>query len=42
MADARVHGVDFEQLIARAQGQHARLEESRLQVARTLFKTMPE
>lgn len=42
MADSRVHTVDFEQLIARAQSQHARLEESRLQVARTLFKSTPE
>jgi hypothetical protein len=42
IADARVHGVDFEQLITRAQAQHARLEESRLQVARTLFEATPE
>jgi hypothetical protein len=41
-ANARVHGVDFEQLMARAQSQHDRLEESRLQVARTLFEAVPE
>jgi hypothetical protein len=40
--DTRVHGVDFEQLITRAQAQHARLEESRLQVACTLFEATPE
>lgn len=42
LPDTRVSGIDFEQLIARAQDQHARIEESRLQVARTVFKVMPE
>jgi hypothetical protein len=31
----QVRGIDFEQLIARAQDQHARVEENRLRVART-------
>lgn len=36
--DPRVQGHDFEQLAARAQAQHARVEEFRLQVARTAFE----
>lgn len=34
-SDDRLHGLDFEQLIARAESQHARVEERRLQAART-------
>ncbi len=36
-SDDRVSGVDLEQLIARAQAQHARVEENRLLVARSTF-----
>ncbi|MGI9074399.1 MAG: hypothetical protein ACR2JB_24495 [Bryobacteraceae bacterium] len=35
--DHRVRGVDFQQLVSRAENQHARVEESRLQMARTAF-----
>lgn len=35
--EARVQGVDFEQLTARAQAQHAQVEELRLQAARAAF-----
>jgi len=37
-ADARVRGIDFEQLGARAQAQHAQVEEFRLQAARAAFE----
>ncbi|MGI9074017.1 MAG: hypothetical protein ACR2JB_22480 [Bryobacteraceae bacterium] len=36
--DDRVRGADLQQLIKRAEEQHARLEESRLQMARTVFR----
>ena len=35
--DDRLAGVDLEHLAARAQAQHAKVEESRLLVARTIF-----
>ncbi|MFL6352665.1 MAG: hypothetical protein ACJ74Z_12560 [Bryobacteraceae bacterium] len=36
--DDRVRGVDFQQLIKRAEEQNASVEESRLQMARTVFR----
>jgi hypothetical protein len=39
MADARLHGVDFEQLAARAEQQHATVETRRLEFAHTVFGT---
>lgn len=35
--DDRLRGIDLEQLMVRAQAQHAQIEESRLLVARTAF-----
>ena len=40
--DGRLHGVDFEQLAARAQAQHARVEAHRLEMARTALRANPE
>jgi hypothetical protein len=40
--DTRVRGPDFDALAARAQGQHARVEERRLQVAVTALRSAPE
>lgn len=37
-SDARVHGTNFDQLIGRAQAQHSRVEELRLQAARAAFE----
>ena len=37
MSDGRLHGMDFEQLAARAEQQHAKVEKRRLQVAHTVF-----
>jgi hypothetical protein len=39
--DARVRGVDYKQLIQRAEGQHARIEERRLETARIAFIPTP-
>src|SRR5438105_14332832 len=36
--DVRVHGLDFDQLAASAQAQHAQVEELRLQAARAAFE----
>ena len=36
--DARVHGLDFDQLAASAQAQHAQVEELRLEAARAAFE----
>jgi hypothetical protein len=41
-ADARLRGVDFDHLAARAQAQHARVEERRLEAARMVLRTLPE
>jgi hypothetical protein len=41
-ADARLAGVDFDHLAARAQAQHARVEERRLEAARTALRAAPE
>ena len=41
-AEARLRGVDFEHLAARAQAQHARVEERRLQIARMALPAAPE
>jgi hypothetical protein len=41
-ADARLRGVDFDHLAARAQAQHARVEEHRLEAARTALRAVPE
>jgi hypothetical protein len=38
IVDVRMRGVDFDQLGARAQAQHAQVEELRLQAARTAFE----
>ncbi len=40
--DVRVRGVDFDALIARAQAQHAQVEERRLQIAATALQPSPE
>ena len=40
--DARVHGVDFDTLIARAQAQHEQVEERRLQIAAMALRPAPE
>jgi hypothetical protein len=40
--DARLHGVDFDHLAARAQAQHARVEERRLETARTTLHAAQE
>ncbi len=37
ISDARLHGIDFEQLAARAEQQHANVEKRRLEVAHTVF-----
>jgi hypothetical protein len=42
IADARIRGVDFDQLGARAQAQHAQVEELRLQAARIAFELSTE
>ena len=39
--DARVRGEDYNQLAARAESQHARVEERRLQAARKAFGLPP-
>jgi hypothetical protein len=39
MADDRLNGIDFGQLAARAEKQHAKVENRRLQFARTAFKS---
>jgi hypothetical protein len=41
-ADARLRGVDFDHLAARAQAQHARVEERRLEAARVVLRAVPE
>jgi hypothetical protein len=41
-ADVRLHGVDFDHLAARAQAQHAQVEERRLEAARTALRAAPE
>jgi hypothetical protein len=41
-ADARLGGVDVDHLAARAQAQHAQLEERRLEAARTALRAAPE
>jgi hypothetical protein len=40
--DARLHGMDFDQLAARAQAQHARVEARRLEIARTALRAAQE
>jgi hypothetical protein len=40
--DARSRGVDFDHLAARAQAQHARVEERRMEAARTALRTAPK
>lgn len=37
--DTRLHGVDFDRLIERAQAQHERVEEMRLEVVRDVLQT---
>ena len=39
--DARLRGIDFDSLAARAQAQHARVEERRIEAALTAFKAAP-
>jgi hypothetical protein len=39
--NVRVRGEDFDALVARAQAQHAQVEERRLQVARTALRATP-
>jgi hypothetical protein len=39
--DARLRGLDFDSLAARAQAQHARVEERRIEAALTAFKAAP-
>jgi hypothetical protein len=41
-ADARLGGVDFNHLAARAQAQHAQAEERRLEAAGTALRAVPE
>ena len=41
-ADLRLSGVDFDALAARAQAQHDRVEERRLQVAATALQAAPQ
>ena len=41
-ADARLRGVDFDHLGTRAQAQHARVEEYRLEAARAALRAAPE
>jgi hypothetical protein len=41
VADARLGGTDFNQLAARAQAQHARVEEQRLAIAWTALRARP-
>jgi hypothetical protein len=41
-ADSRLHSVDFDHLAARAQAQHNRVEERRLEVARGVLRADPE
>jgi hypothetical protein len=37
-----LHGVDFDHLVTRTQAQHARLEEHRLEAARTVLCATPK
>jgi hypothetical protein len=41
-ADTRLRGVDFDHLVARAQAQHAQVEEQRLEAARTGLRAVAE
>jgi hypothetical protein len=40
--DVRLRGNDFDKLIARAQEQHARVEEHRMAAARSVFEAIPK
>jgi hypothetical protein len=41
-AENRLRGVDFDHLAARARAQHARVEERRVEAARTALRAAPE